>query len=156
MADLSCTYTYATSGGTITFNQGDLGDGTDKYWIQKVNGLDGAAIRAPIDNVPFGDGSLKHSWWKAGRRPLLEGVLLVESVAPADCQEALNTMEANFVAAVESNINTSATLSWTPVGQGAKSLTVYYLGEPPLEFPPMENFRTRQFILGLFSTAANI
>ena len=158
MADLACTYTYTTSGGTIIFNNGDLGDGTDKYWIQKITGLDGPIVRAPIDNVPFGDGSLKHSFWKAGRRPLLEGVLLVESVLPwrSQCQEKLNDMEAALTAAVLSNLNTSATLGWTPAGGAAQSLTVYHHGEPPLDFPPMDNYATRQFILGLFSTEADI
>ena len=155
MADLVCTYTYTTSAGTIIFNNGDLGDGTDKFWIQKITGIDGPIVRAPIDNVPFGDGSLKHSWWRAGMRPLLEGLLLVESVEQDGCQQALNTMENNLRAAVLSNINTSATLAWTPTGQAARTLTVYHHGEPVLDFPPMENFRTRQFILGLFSTAAS-
>jgi hypothetical protein len=157
VADLSCTYTYTTPGGTITFNNGDLGDGTDKFWIQKITGLDGALVRAPIDNVPFGDGSLIHTFRKAGRRPLLEGVLIVESVQPwgPDCQEALNAMEADFRTAVNSNIAASGTLAWTPAGQGAQSLTVYHLGEPPLDFPPEANYALRSFILSLVSPAAD-
>ena len=34
--DLNCTYTLTTPGGTITFNNGDLHDGTDKFWIRKL------------------------------------------------------------------------------------------------------------------------
>jgi hypothetical protein len=156
MADLACTYTYATAGGTIIFNNGSLGDGTDKFWLQSITGLDGPIVRAPIDNVPFGDGTIIHQFWKAGRRPLLEGVLVVETVPfGSACQEALNEMEDDLRVAVESNIGTAGTLSWTPTGQGARSLSVFHNGEPPLDFPPAENFALRSFVLGLISEDAD-
>jgi hypothetical protein len=157
MADLVTTYTYATSGGTIIFNNGSLGDGTDKFWIHRVRGLDGANGVAPIDAVPFGDGSIIHTFWKRGRRPGLEGVLIVESVSPwgSACQQALNVMEEALRVAADSNIATSATLSWTPSGFGARSLSVFHPPDLPLEFIPIENFATRSFDLALVSEAAD-
>ena len=80
MPDFVTTYTYTASGATIIFNNGDLGDGTDKFWLQAIQGLDGPNVRAPVDQVPMGNGSLLHAFWLSGRTPVLEGVLLIESV----------------------------------------------------------------------------
>ena len=52
MADLIVQYVLTTPGPDITFNTGDVGDGTDKYWITSIRGLDGPSIRAPVDPVP--------------------------------------------------------------------------------------------------------
>lgn len=153
MADLACTYTYTASGGTIVFNNGDLGDGTDKYWLQNIQGLDGPNVRAPTDNVPMGNGSLLHTFWTSGRTPVLEGVIVIETVPlnSADCQTAINEMEDNLRAAVESNVASSATLVWTPTGQSAQSLTVFHNAQPRLDITPIENFALRQFVFGLIA-----
>ena len=158
MADLVTTYTYTASGGTIIFNNGDLGDGTDKFWLQAISGLDGPNVRAPVDLVPMGNGSLLHSFWLAGRTPVLEGVFVIESVAPwgASCQTALNEMEDNLRAAVESNVAASATLAWTPTGQSAQSLTVYHNGQPRLDIVAVDNFMQRQFVFGLVSATGSL
>ena len=79
MADVSAAYTLTTSGGTITFNNGTLGDGSDKFWLTSVQGLDGPVIRAPVDLVPFGDGGIVHTFRKGPRRPVFDGMLLIES-----------------------------------------------------------------------------
>lgn len=151
MADLACAYTYTASAATINFNAGALGDGTDKFWLQSIMGLDGPNVRAPVDNVPMGNGSLLHSFWTAGRTPVLEGVLIVESVplTGSACQTALNVMEDALRAAVESNVAATATLAWTPTGQAAQSLTVKHNGQPRLDITPVENFHLRQFVFGL-------
>ena len=153
MADLATTYTYTASGGTIVFNAGDLGDGTDKFWLQSILGLDGPNVRAPVDLVPMGDGSLLHDFWTSGRTPVLEGVLLIESVRidGSACQTALNEMEDNLRAAVESNVAASATLAWTPTGQSAQSLTVFHNGQPRLDIVPTDNFMLRQFTFWLIA-----
>lgn len=158
MADLATPYTYTASGGTIIFNNGQLGDGTDKYWLQSILGLDGPNVRAPVDNVPMGNGSLLHSFWLSGRTPVLEGVFVIESVSPwgADCQEALNEMEDNLRAAVESNVAATATLAWTPTGQSAQSLTVKHNGQPRLDITPVENFMLRQFVFGLIAATGSL
>jgi hypothetical protein len=157
MADLVTTYTYTTAGGTIVFNDGALGDGTDKYWIQDIDGLDGPIVRAPTDSRPFTDGDILHRFRKSGRRPVLSGVIIIESVPlnSSACQEALNVMEEDLREAVESNISTSATLAWTPAGYGARSLTVYHNGQPQLEIKPIENYHLRSFAFGLISSAAD-
>lgn len=158
MADLICTYTYTASGGTIVFNSGTLGDGTDKFWLQNISGLDGIGVRAPTDLVPMGDGFLLHPFWKEGRLPVLEGVLIIESVAltSSACQTALNEMEKDLRVAVDSNVSASATLAFTPTGQSASSLTVYYNGQPRLDITPIENYHLRQFSFGLVAASPNL
>lgn len=159
MPDYVTTYTYTASGGTIVFNAGALGDGTDKFWLQNIGGLDGPNVRAPVDNVPMGNGSLIHAAWLAGRTPLLEGVLLIESVPRNSslCQTALNEMEDNLRAAVESNLApTSASLAWTPTGQSAQSLTVFHNGQPQLTITPSDNWQTRTFAFGLIAATGSL
>lgn len=158
MADLATTYVYTTFGGTITFNDGDLGDGTDKFWLQSIQGLDGPNVRAPVDSVPMGDGSLLHTFWLSGRTPVLEGVLVVESVPRSSgaCQTALNVMENALRTAVESNVSAGASLAWTPTGQSSSSITVYHNAQPRLDFVPIEDFALRQFVFGLIAASGTI
>lgn len=158
MADLATTYTYTAPGGTIIFNNGDLGDGTDKFWLQSIQGLDGPNVRAPVDPVPMGNGSLLHSFWLSGRTPVLEGVLIIESVplTGSACQTALNVLEDQLRAAVESNVAATATLAWTPTGQAAQSLTVKHNGQPRLDIVPIENFHLRQFVFGLIAATGSL
>lgn len=158
MADLATGYTYTAPGGTINFNAGTLGDGTDKFWLQSIQGLDGPNVRAPVDPVPMGNGSLIHAFWLSGRTPVLEGVLLIESVPlnSAACQTALNVLEDALREAVESNVAASATLAWTPSGQAGQSLTVFHNGQPRLDIVPVENFHLRQFVFGLIAATGSL
>lgn len=146
MADLRSTYSL----GSITFNNGQPGDGTDLYWIQAIHGLDGPTIRAPVDDVPFGDGGLIHKFWKGPRRVIIEGVLIVQSVdfSSSLCQPALNTMESALNSMLNGILQTPGTLAW-----GAHSLSVYY--EVPLDVQPAENYALRSFSFGLVSAAAD-
>ena len=156
MADIQTTHTYVTPGGTIVFNNGSLGDGTDKFWIHGLPGLDGPDVRAPIDDVPFGDGSLLHRFWLTGCKFAVEGVFIIETVPynSTGCQAAINAMEAALKAAVKSNVAASGSWSFTPTGQGAISLTVFHPGQPKLDITPIENFATRSFTFGLISATA--
>lgn len=158
MPDFATTYTYTTAGGTITFNNGDLKDGTDKFWLQNIQGLDGPNVRAPVDNVPMGNGSLIHNFWLSGRTPVLEGMIVIESVPlnTGACQTALNVMEDALREAVESNVGASGTLSWTPTGQAAQSLTVYHNGQPRLDITPSDNYALRQFVFGLVTATGSL
>lgn len=155
MPDLAATYTLATPGGTIIFNSGDLKDGTDKYWVQNISGLDGTSIRAPIDNVPFGDGGIVHDFWKGPRHVVFEGVLVTESVGfPSHgdaCIQRQNEMEEALIDALESILRDDGTLSWTPLGLAARSLTVRH--DVTLEVSAIENFALKSFVFGL--VAAN-
>lgn len=153
MADLVCEYTLATPGGTVVLNDGLLGDGTDKYWVENITGLDGAPLRTPIDNRPQTHGGLVHRFFKGPRHPVFEGKLLVETVPipSSDCQAVWNTMEAALLTALESILDGGlavGTLSWTPAGQAARSLTDVQC-EVPLDIRAIENYHVRTFTFGL-------
>lgn len=158
MPDFVTTYTYTASGGTIVFNNGQLGDGTDKFWLEGIQGLDGPNVRAPVDSVPMGNGSLLHAFWLSGRTPVLEGKLLIESVPlnTSACNAALQVLEDALVAAVTSNVSASASLAWTPTGQTAQSLTVFYNGQPRLDITPSDNWNTRTFAFGLIAATGSL
>lgn len=151
MADLTVEYVLTTPGGTITFNDGEVGDGTDKFWIQAIQGLDGPAIRAPVDPVPFGDGGLVHVFWKGPRRVTIDGVLLIES--PVDCQERRNVLSQALMDALDSIIQATGSLAWTPVGLSALSLSV--TNEIPLNITYSDNFMLSNFSFGLVSESAD-
>jgi hypothetical protein len=155
MADVSTPYTLTTGGGNITFNAGTLGDGTDKYWLTNVNGLDGPVIRAPVDLVPFGDGGIVHTFWKGPRHPVFDGMLLIESsMSQADCQTLRNDLLADLEAALDSIMPpTFGTLAWTPAGQSGLSLSVGY--EIGLSVTYSDNYAVANFNFGLVSAAAD-
>jgi hypothetical protein len=157
MADYSTIYTLTTPGGTILFNNGQLGGGSrdDLYWIANIQGLDGPTLRVPIDDVPFGHGGIVHRSWKGPRHPIFEGSLIVQSLPfGAACQEVLNDMEAALNAALNSILApASGTLSWTPAGGSPKALTVFY--EVALDIEPENGYVTRSFNFGLVSESAD-
>lgn len=155
MATLSIPYTLAGS-STIVFNDGTLGVGSsdDLYWIQAIHGLDGPALRTPIDDVPYGDGGLIHKFWKGPRHISFEGVLIVQSIPfGANCEPVLDELEADLNACLDSMIQSAGTLSWTSTVYGAQSISVYY--EIPLDIQPIENYMLRSFTFGLVSGAAD-
>lgn len=153
MADLGATYTLSTPGGTITLNGGDLNDGTDKYWLTNIQGLDGPSIRAPIDEVAWGDGGLVHDFWKGPRHVVFEGVLVTETVGwPSKgdaCRERQNEMEEDLIEALMSILRNDGTLTWTPLGLNVRSLSVRH--DVTLEFSAIENYVLKQFTFGLVS-----
>ena len=154
MADIVTEYALATGSGTITFNDGTLNDGTDKYWLTSIQGLDGPMIRAPVDVVPFGDGGLVHTFWKGPRRVLFDGMLLIESsTSQGDCQLLRNALAFGLQDALESIIAASGTLTWTPAGESAASLTVF--NEVPLQITYSDNYTVSNFSFGLVSAAAD-
>ncbi len=154
VADLSCEYVLATSGGNITFNDGVLGDGQDKYWLTNIQGLDGPVIRAPIDVVPFGDGGLIHTFWKGPRRVVFDGMLLIESSnSQADCMTIRNDLAADLEDALDAIIQTAGTLSWTPAGQSGLSLSVF--NEVGYSITYSDNYAVANFNFGLVSAAAD-
>lgn len=155
MADLTCEYLLTTGGGNITFNDGTLGDGTDKFWLTSIQGLDGPLIRAPVDLVPFGDGGIVHQFWKGPRHVVFDGMLLIESsMSQADCQLLRNDLIADLEAALNSIIpSTFGTLAWTPAGQSSLSLSVGY--EIGLSVNYSDNYAVANFNFGLISAAAD-
>lgn len=154
MPDIVTEYTLATPGGTITFNDGTIGDSSDKYWLQIVQGLDGPEIRAPVDPVPFGHGGIVHTFWRGPRRPAFEGVFLIESSSnQSDCQAIRNVMSEALRVALDSIVGADGTLSWTPVGFSARSLTVQ--NEIGLEVRYEQDYRLSSFSFGLISEASS-
>lgn len=150
MADLTCTYTLTTPGGTIIFNDGDLNTNDDLYWISDIQGLDGAPIRAPFDNAPQTHGGLVHNFWKGPRHINMEGVIFIQSVPlGAACLVERNDMEEDLRVALESILQSDGTLAWQPAGQGARSLTVR--NEIPLDYTPQENYALMAFTFGLIA-----
>ena len=154
MADLSCEYLLATSGGNITFNDGVLGDGVDKYWLSSIQGLDGPTIRPPVDVVPFGDGGIIHTFRKGPRRVVFDGMLLIESSkSQADCMEIRNGLAEDLSDALDSIIDTAGTLSWTPAGLSGLSLSVF--NEIGYTITYSDNYAVANFSFGLISAAAD-
>lgn len=151
MADIATQYTLTTPGPDITFNVGDVGDGTDKYWLTAIRGLDGPSIRAPVDPVPFGNGGLVYTFWKGPRRVQFEGMLLIES--PVNCMERRNDLAFPLMQALAAIIAANGTLTWTPTGQAAQTLTVR--NEIPLEIGYSDNYTVSTFSFGLVSASAD-
>lgn len=153
MADNVAVYELDTPVGTITFNDGDLKDGTDKFWIQIIHGLEGAPLRTPVDNAPQTDGGLVHPFFRGPRNIVVEGLFITESVGfPSDglaCLQVQNEMEDELLNALESIVSEDGTLAWTPLGLSARELTVRT--NVPLETTPAENYRVRNFVFGLIA-----
>jgi hypothetical protein len=149
VSDIAVVHTWATPGGTITFNSGDL----DQYLLNALPGLDGTAARVVIDKVPFGDGAIRHPAWKDARYFQPEGSLLIQSTRiMEDIQSIRNTMEAALLAAYESTLNADSTWTWTPRGGSQRSLTVRRDAQP-LEFQHVDNFQVVDFSFGLVATS---
>lgn len=154
MADVSTEYLLTTPGPDITFNDGVLGDGADKYWLTSVNGLDGPVIRAPVDLVPFGDGGIVHTFRKGPRRVVFDGMLLIESsTSQSLCQTLRNDLVANLEDALNSILTVAGTLTWTPAGQSGLNLSVFY--EVGFSVNYSDNYAVANFSFGLVSEAAD-
>ena len=154
MADIIVTYTLTTGSGTIVMNQGTLGDGVDKFWLSSIRGLDGPAIRAPVDVVPFGDGGIVHTFRKGPRRVIFDGWLFLDPTNMVDCQERRNDLAFALQDALASIITTAGSLVWNPTGSvGSKTLSVY--NEVPLDIAYTDNSMLSTFSFGLVSAAAD-
>ena len=150
MADLSCTYTLTTPGPDIVFNTGtEPFDGTNKYWISNIQGLDMPTQRSPMDMVPFGNGSIIHTFWANGFTPVFDGVLILGS--QADCQNDWNDLAFDLVDALASIRAADGTLTFQPDGQSAQSLTVRCL--VPVSITYSDDYRVAAFNFGLASEA---
>ncbi len=153
MADVATQYLLETAGGDITFNDGSLGDGTDKYWLSSVQGLR-SALRTPFDLVPFGDGATAYTTRRGPILPIFDGMYLIESSrSEALCQLLRNDMAETLEAALDSILSpNTGTLTWTPEGQSELELEVSYW--VTLDDPYSDNYMVQNFSFGLFSGAA--
>lgn len=154
MADIKTEYLLTTPGPDITFNDGVFGDGTDKYWLTAIQGLDGPVIRAPVDLVPFGNGGIVHTFRLGPRRIVFDGMFLIESnTSQAACQELRNDLRDNLLAALASILTATGTLTWTDTGASAYSIPVY--NEVGLDVRYTDNYMVSTFSFGLISEDAN-
>jgi hypothetical protein len=154
MADIQTTYTLTTPGPDITFNNGQLGDGTDKYWLTAIHGLDGPVIRNPVDLVPFGDGGIIHTFRLGPRRVVMDGILWIESSRlESECQQLRNALADDLKGALAAILTATGTLAWTPEGESAQTLAVYY--DIAVDMPYSDNYRLQNFSFGLISASAN-
>ncbi len=144
MAEYSATFTLTTPGGTITLNSGS----SDEYYLDPdaCDGLDQAPIRAPRDKAPRTHGGIVHSFYKDARPVTLAGVLHNRTGTVA----ARNTMEDSLRTALDSILQANGTLTWTPTGGGARSLTVRC--EIPLK---TSGYFLKRFIFGLVAANPN-
>lgn len=150
MADVGAIHTLATPAGNIVFNNGTLHTSDDLYWIQEIDGLDGAPLRVPVDPRPLTHGGLVHNIWKGPRVFSIEGVILIQSHPLGDlCREARNGMEDDLTTALESILDADGTWSWTPIGLGARSLTVR--SNEKVDYKHAEDYHLLNFTFGLIA-----
>lgn len=154
MADVATSYELTSGSGTLTFNDGTLGDGTDKYWLANIQGLDGPVIRAPVDLIPFGDGGIIHTFRKGPRRVVFDGMILIESSrSQTDCMPIRNTMLGYLDAVLQGCLTIAGTLTWTPSGASPQELEVFY--EVGLNVTYSDNYAVANFSFGLISASSD-
>ncbi len=152
MADFSPVFTLATPGGTVLLNDpSQSSSGLDQIYITDATGLDQAPIRAPQDEVPFGDGGLAFNFWKGARHILFDGIFLIQSTRTMNNILAIrNTFQNDLLTALESiaaGIAATGTLQWTPYGGSSRTLTVR--AEVALECGHEQDFLLANFHFGL-------
>lgn len=149
MADVAVQYVLATPGGTLTFNDG----AEDEYYLTDVQGIDAAPLRNPTDDAPQMDGAIVHDRFDSGMRPVLAGILMIRSTRiQVDVQTIRNQMELFLIEALRSIKIADGTLSWTPLGGSAQSLTVRI--DVPLDIQYIDNYLNKQFTFGLISASS--
>lgn len=146
MTDIAAVYTLTTPGGTITFNDG----AEDQYYITSIRGLESGIIRAPIDSMPQTDGAIIHDFFFGQQSIIIDGFFFITSSRVMNTILAQrNAMTNTLRTALNSILRADGTLAWTPLGQGAESLTVRY--EVPLQPDHIDNYLNRSFSFGLVS-----
>lgn len=125
MADLCCAYSFAG----ITLN--NPADGVDHLMLGEngVVGLDGAPIRAEIDDQGQSNGGIVHPKLFAARIITFTGFCNIQSVVverSTAYATALNALEAGVTSALEAVLNTPSALTWTPTGGSPKSISCTY------------------------------
>jgi hypothetical protein len=154
MADPASEYVLSSSGGTVTLNDGTFG-ADDRYHLTDIPDLDDPPLRVPVDSVPFGDGALVYQTFTGAWHIPVEGVFMVVSTRNQNSIRAIrNQMEEDLRDVLRGmKAPNAGSLAWTPLGQPARTLTVYY--EIPIHCPHDQNYLLRTFSFGLLSPDAN-
>jgi hypothetical protein len=146
MAEFGVVYTLATPAGTVSLNSG-----ADQCRLSNALGLDGAPIRAPMDNRPQAHGGLVHRFLLGPRHITFEGVFHVTSSGTeAGYVAARNTLITNLQNALNSIYAADGTLTWTPTGGSAQHLYVRH--DQPLV---TSGGMLKQFLFGLVAADPN-
>jgi hypothetical protein len=149
MADIAATYTLVTPAGTLILNDGTA---QDQYYVDVIQGLDQAPIRAPVDEMPFGHGGIWHDFWEGPRHILFEGMFLIRSEwgNMSAILAIRNSMEWTLINALRSIgalVTDVGVLGWTPYGQSARQLDVRC--DQPVDFTEDQNYQVKRFHFGL-------
>lgn len=127
-----------------------MGSTSDIYYITSIRGLDGAPIRAPVDNAPQAHGGLVHNFWKGPRLFVVDGLILVQSTTIGNSMRIIrNQMEEDLFDALEAVLQADGTWAWTPAGEAGRSLTVR--NNVPLETDYSDNNTVKTFSFGLIA-----
>jgi hypothetical protein len=151
MADLCCPYSIAG----ITIN--NTSAGADRLLTSfnngQITGLDGAPVRSQVDLLAVTNGGIVHTKYYGPRIITFAGEVHIQTVTDAMSTAyvtAMNTLEAAVVTALQGILNSPSTLSWTPTGLSARSISVTY-GVPGQEIqfmgPMLPGERTFSFSL---------
>jgi hypothetical protein len=125
MADLCCAYNFV---GIIINNPTP---GVDHLMLGEdgVTGLDGAPIRAEIDDEGQGDGGIVHPKLYGPRIITFKGFCNIQSVVVernTAYATALNALEAGVISALAGALNSASALTWTPTGGSGKTINCTY------------------------------
>lgn len=113
----SAPFTLTTPGPDISFNTGS----GDEYILDPAECEgDAPSLRATVDDAPQTDGAIVHDAFAGAWYLTLVGTMNCTTGTAA----ARNTMEANLKSAVAALWRADGTLSQTPSGAGARSITV--------------------------------
>lgn len=121
-------------GSSLKMNQGGMGGTTTTIRPTSIRGLDGRPVRATVLPNGASDGGDKLTARFGPRLIQVEGEVIAyaagDLLTPTSditgYLGAVNTLVAAWISGLEAALNSTFTLSWTPTGQGAQSLTVSY------------------------------
>jgi hypothetical protein len=111
--------------------------------LTALEGIGQAPIRAPVDDMPQGDGGIVHQFFYGPRHLTVEGFVLpfgYDATYQANMWGRMDTL----TAALDAILRVDGVFAWTPPGQTAHSLTVRC--DVPVTFTG--TFQ-KQFIFGL-------
>jgi hypothetical protein len=154
MADTCVAYSFAG----LTINHASADCLHTDFEEGQILGLDGAPVRRQIDPRGQAEGGIAFPALLAHRIITFQGKVLIRSVetsSDAGYMAAVNAVEAAATSALEGVLNTPTTLSWTPTGGSAKSISCLY-GVPGGEFQPTGNMLDRSFTFQLLATDPTI
>lgn len=96
----------------------------------EITGLDGAPVRSQVDNLGQTNGGIVFPKFLGPRVITFSGEVHIQSVSWTEnntaWMTAVNTLEAAVVSALEGILNSATSLSWTPTGLAARSISVTY------------------------------